>query len=369
MQLQDNTKKVVIVYLCWGGEPYTYLRDALLGISQQTYPREQLTLVIVYNAHPLNEASAYPYIEQCVAEFREPLPRVVLLEQEENLGFSGGNNVGMKWALVHGFDYLFLHNADGYLSKHCIEELVRVCEEDNTIAEAQALILLEPESHLVNSAGNSFHYLGFGFCDQHRQEKSLIQGFGVRDIGYASGAAVLLRVSLLKQYGLWEEEYFLYHEDTDYSFRMRLLGYRVVLAPKAEFFHKYHFARNRSKYYWMQRNRFAILLQFFHLKTLLLILPMLLVVEAGLLFTSLQGGWWREQFTSYRYWLSWRHWRFWLKKRVKIQESRKITEQDFIQYLVSEIHFQEGEGENFFLRSFGNPLMRMYWRCAKKLLQ
>ena len=360
--------KIAVVYLLWSNEPRAYLERALLAMEKQTYPKELIEFLIIYNSHKPDELSQCSYIREAVAQHSNTLPHTTIIEQEKNLGFSGGNNFGMKWAVENGFDYVFLHNGDGYLHEQCLEKLVLAMENDKKIGAAQSLVLLYPETHLINTAGNCSHYLGLGFCDAYRQPaKSVLQA--VKDVGYASGAAIMMRADLLKQYGLWDEDFFMYHEDLDYSWRLKMLGYRVVLVPQSIFYHEYEFSKGMSKYFWMERNRFAVLLMYYKWPTLFLILPMMLALEIGLWFFAIKSGWGRERANVYKYWLKPSSWKLWLAKRRVIQKNRKIPDRDLLKTMAATVNFSEKAVESPVLKYMGNPVMRIYYLFLRAVVR
>lgn len=357
---------MAIIYLCWSEEPYKYLDSALEGIEHQTYPRELIKLFIVYNSHRTGEQTACSYIRQRVAERQVDLPAVTILEQNENLGFVGGNNVGMRWAMAYGCDYVFLHNADGCLAGQAIEKLVVSLEKDKNIGAAQSLVLLDPERNLINSAGNNYHFLGFGYCDLYRQNRAESKSNEIRRVGYLSGAAMMMRVDLLKQHGLWDEDYFIYHDDLEYSLRLKSLGYSTVLVPDSEFYHQYRYSRNPDKYYLMERNRWIVLLTYYKPPTMLLILPGLILMEVGLIFFSLIGGWFRQKIRGYAWWLHGKNWRMVLAKRKARQSERKVGDMELLKQAVGRIEF--AEVNNWVLKYAANPFMAGYWWMLRKII-
>jgi len=327
--------KVAIVYLIWSDEPKKYLSRALLGIAAQTYDKENTHLLVVYNSHKPEEKSQINFIHEEVEKNKINLPVVTVLEQEKNLGFSGGNNLGMKWAVDNGFDYVFLHNADGYLADRTIEQLVQVAEADKNICQLQPLILLHPETDLINSAGNNWQYMGIGYCDKFRKKRGEVFLPKVKSVGYISGAATLLRTDLLKQFGYWNEDIFLYHEDTEYSWRLKMKGFTTVLVSDAVFYHIYEFKKkNVKKYFWIERNRHVIDLLLYRWPTLILLLPMEVLYNLGLLVVALRGGWLKELLNVYTYWIKPANWKIWLKVRKKYQGERKLSDRDVLKIAV-----------------------------------
>lgn len=358
--------KIAIVYLSFHCE--LYIDDVVSALKKLTYPKDRVEFIIVDNPHP-EYGPSVKYIEETVMPLSgQEIPHVTLLPQVENLGFAGGNNAGVQWALEYDYDYIFFHNNDGFLATNALEPLVTAMEKDKQIGIAQSLMLLHPETELINSTGNSFHYLGFGYCNQYRQKFRDLNLPRVKEVSYASGAALLARADLIKEYGAWDKNFFVYHEDLEWSLRLRAVGYKIVLVKDSIFYHKYQFSNSIKKFYWMERNRYGTMLMFFRWPTLLLLLPMGLVLEVGLWLFAFKGGWLDERIKVYKYWLKAKHWQLWLKKRKNIQKIRKVSDRFLLSFSVPEIKFQEQSMENPILKYIGNPVMKGYYWITVKLL-
>lgn len=363
----ENKSKVGIVYLIYSDEPHKYLADAIEGVVVQNYPKNLMELIVIYNGLRADEPSMEEYTRIELEKNKDRLPHTTFLPQKTNLGFSGGNNVATKVAIEMGVDYIFLHNADAYMGPDCLRIMAEGLDKDKTIGTAQPLILLHPETNLINTAGNAFHYLGFGYGNEYRKDKNNVTLPDVKDVGYVSGAGTMMRADLLKQYGLWDEDFFMYHEDTDYSLRLRYMGYRTVIMSRAEFFHKYQFKKSTGKYFWMERNRYAILLIYFRIPTLILLFPAFVISELGLNLLSWRGGWWPERKKAYQYWMKKESWKLWLKKRAFIQKNRKIRDRDMFKYSVGGIYFQE-EGMHGRIHTIANCGMEIYYYLIVRTL-
>ncbi|TSC84997.1 MAG: Uncharacterized protein G01um101413_381 [Parcubacteria group bacterium Gr01-1014_13] len=358
--------KVAIIYLSFNSD--IYLDDVTSALQKITYPKDRVEFIVVDNPHPKFGSSMRNLEEKLLPISGSSIPHVTLLPQKENLGFAGGNNIGIAWALEHGFDYVYLHNNDGFMAADCIEKMVAALEADQQIGAAQSLLLLYPETELVNTAGNSFHYLGFGYCGNFRVKKSDLKLAPVEEVGYASGASILMRAKLLKEYGSWDKDFFLYHEDIEYSLRMKALGYKVCIVRDAIFYHKYQFSRNEDKFYYMERNRYGVMLMYFKWPTLLVLLPMALVMEIGLIFFSVISGWFAVRISVYKYWLNLKHWQLWLAKRKHIQSIRKVTDKEILKLAADKVIFEEKDINNPLLKYIANPLMVAYWFIAKRII-
>lgn len=348
-------------------EPYIPL--VLPAVEKLTYPKDRIEWVIVDNPHPTHGASV-PFLEkEVMPKSGITLPKVTILANKENLGFAGGNNVGVEYAIAKGFEYVFFLNNDAYPAADCFEQLVRVTEKDAGIGIAQSLILLHQEPTKINTSGNAIHYMGFGFCNDYKKEFHKESYPPVMEIPYASGAAMLMRTSLLKEIGGWDTDLFLYHEDMELSLRSRMLaGKRVVLVRDAICFHAYEFSRSIQKYFWMERNRFAVWLMYLRPWTLLLIAPATIAMELGQFAFSFMRGWWREKLKVYSYWLQPSSWMLWLRKRKIIQQKRIVGDRPLAQFFVGRILFQEEAVEHPLLKYVANPVFAAYWWVVRKLI-
>lgn len=362
----NRQPKIAIIYLSYHCEPY--INDVVSALKKVTYPKDKLELVIVDNPHPKHNSSIRYLEENIIPLSGKELPHVTLLPQKENLGFAGGNNEGIKWAIENDFDYVYFHNNDGFVASNCLEPLVEAMEKNENIGVAQSLMLLHPETNSINSAGNCFHYLGFGFCDSYKIKHKELNIPAIKEINYASGAAILMRVNLLKKYGLWDEDFFLYHEDLEYCYRLKIAGYKTVLVKDSVFFHKYQFSRSITKFFYMERNRYGVMLMFFRWPTLLVLLPICIALEIGLWIFAFKNNWIKERIRVYKYWSKKNNWKLWMKKRKYIQKIRKITDRELLKNVATEIHFQEKTMRNPLLKYIGNPIMKTYYYLIVRLL-
>jgi len=358
--------KIAIVYLCWADEPIKYLPEALDAISNQDYPKDNLFLYVVYNGPRPNEESCASFIENEIKKRQNYLPETVYIDLKSNIGFSAGNNLGIRQAVSRGVKYVFLHNPDGYLAEDTIRKLFEATEKDKKIGACQPLILLDSEKNLINSAGNNLHYLQIGYCDKYRQkvDKNLLPN---SEIGYASGAGILMRADLLNEHGLWNERFFLYHEDTEYSERLRLLGYKINLIGHAVFFHKYEFKNKPNKFFWIERNRHGLKLIFYKWPTLLLLLPLEILFNLGLFMASLFGGWSKALLKVYAYWLNPKNWREWLADRKIIQNKRLITDRKLLASMTPFISFGDFKAPKI-VEILANFVFTFYWFLIKILV-
>jgi GT2 family glycosyltransferase len=140
----EKYPKVAIVYLAY--HPDDYIDRFVEAVKNIVYPKEQIEILIVENKHPDFELSL-ELIENKILDLSEKnFPHITYLPQKDNLGFSKGVNKGISWALEHNFEYMYLHNQDGFMHPECLKQLVEVLEGDLTIGAAQSLLLCYPLS-------------------------------------------------------------------------------------------------------------------------------------------------------------------------------------------------------------------------------
>lgn len=340
-----------------------FLRDLFASLARVSYPRVALKIFFLDNASgDGSSALARELLNGSGFAFE-------FFAENKNLGFTGGNNKCLERARDENFEFVFLLNPDTEVEPDFLEQALRPMA-DPAVAAAQSLILMG-DRETVNSAGNALHFLGFSYCVGYREKFRTPYYVNLKgrspEIVCASGAAVLLRMSALKQVGFFEDLFFLYHDDFDLSLRLRGAGFKIALAADSIVYHKYEFSRSIQKYFWMERNRFIVLLIHFRRRTLLLILPMLMAMEAGMFLFALRSGWWREKLRVYGWFFRFKNTRAALAARRRAQKTRVLPDRALARLMTTEISYQDIA--NPLLRHIGNPLMRAYWKVVKPLIR
>ncbi len=344
-------KVAVIISPNWKDYAEKYLADCLASLRAQTY--QDFTLFLIDNESS-DSNSAY---------LKAAAPEARLICLEKNEGFAGGNNAALRLALEENFSFAFLINMDALAESDCLEKLLAYAET-NSAAAVQPRIMLWPEKNLINSLGNETHFLGFGFCRAYRQPLRTSDE-NIKPISYASGAAVLFRLTALQKIGLFDEEFWMYNEDQDICLRLWLSGESCHILPTALAYHKYEFGRSISKFYWMDRNRILVMLKNFHSLTLLAILPAFIVMEMGLILFSLKSGWFKEKLKVWAYFLSISHWAYIIRERRRIQSQRVVSERICSSLWTGRIWYQEIDDVKLRLI---NPIFALYWRMVRLIM-
>ena len=368
--------KISVIIVTFNGKQY--LPELLESLSKTKWPDGEQEIIFVDNASSDGSVDYLTFnLPACAYMF--------CLDQ--NRGFAGGNNIGIRNALANKSDYIVLLNQDTVVEPNWIEELIKTARSEPTIGAVQSLLLYWGRKDIINSYGNYLHFLGFGFAGGNLEKltsnnKHLTTNS--REITYASGAAVLYKADALKKVGLLDKALESYHEDSDIGLRLRLAGFKSYLAPKSVVYHKYQFLKNNQqqttnnkqqrkfnyKYYLMERNRQYTLLKYYKLKTLILIFPAWIAMEIGVTLFAIMRGFWRERLRGYA-WIV-KNFGLILRKRKEIQTLRQaqsdkvVNDKELMRDFVGWIDFQEIK--NPLLTWIGNPVMRGYWRFVKNFL-
>ena len=395
MSSLKKPKKVAILIPTYNGE--RYIDELFQSIQADSYPKEYLGIFVVDNASRDNTVVVIAKEAMPTVAISDRL-NITLIQNKTNLYFAKAINQAATAAIEAGYEYLFLLNQDTAIQSGCIESLVNQLVGNPELAVVQARMMLYAEvpppkigggeegvlrsqDSVVNSLGNAIHYLGFGFSVGNGKQWPLMlsprpNGERVRVRGidytqpswlitYASGGAMMVSVNIWKEFSGLEESLEMYHEDLDFGWRLMLAGKTSVCVRDAVVYHKYSFNPAPYKYYFMERNRMIVLLAHYRLWTLLLITPMLLAMELGMMVFSFKNGWWREKLRSYRDIA--RLLPQICTMRQKSALLRKVSDRDILKKMESTIKDQPVS--NFILDRIGNPILALYYRFLRSVIR
>ena len=240
---------VAIVIPNWNGGADTI--ECLESLHRLDYPSYEV--IVVDNAST----------DGSPQRIRSAYPQITLIENEENLGFVGGSNIGIKYALERDAAYILLLNNDTTVHRDLLKELVRVAESNPQAGILGPKIYFYDRPEILWFAGSLFKaYLG----------KTLQVGFGERDEGqydevrevpFISGCALMFRAEVAKSIGLLDSDYYHSNEDVDFCLRARRAGFKVLFVPQAKVWHKVAVASGGTAspfyFYYPFRNRLLLM--------------------------------------------------------------------------------------------------------------
>lgn len=351
-------KKVGIIIINWNSLRLGYAPDLVRSLNMIEYPKDSYTVFVADNG---SDDGSPEY-------FEAHMKNVVVVRNTENLGFAEANNKLAARCAQEGYDCVYLLNHDTEVDPHFLRTAVEMLESDSKIGAVQSLLLLHQDKEVINSIGNAIHFLGFGFSKGGYEPLSayprkVING---STVAYGSGAGVLLRLDVIAQTGLFNTHFFMYHEDLDLGWQIQLLGYRTVLAYDSVVYHKYEFSKSVQKYYYMERNRYIVLLENLRWRTFFLLFPFLLVFELGTLGFSFVSGFWRQKIRVYPYFLRPSSWVRIMKNRKLKQARRVVGDAEILKTFSGSIRNQHID--NSLLNKLVNPISEIYFAIVKKIV-
>lgn len=181
---------------------------------------------------------------------------IEFLALEDNFGFSGGNNAGIKYAMVHKADYVLVLNNDTMVTPDFLTKLVRTAEHDPKTGVVGCTIKHFPEADKIWYSSGFIDYLR-GYARHNKDEFS-----GERETGFVTGCLMLFSKKAIEKAGMFDDKYFLICEDSDLSHRIKQAGFKLIINGDATIFHKvsatagghyspiiqYYFHRNRMHF-------------------------------------------------------------------------------------------------------------------------
>ena len=218
-------KKLAIVIVNWNSFELT--RDTINSLLRTSY--RDYDCIVVDNGSEDNSAN----------QLETQFSNIILLREKENKGFTGGNNIGIQYALDIGYEYIMMLNNDVELEPNFLEPLIEKLNSNKNIGAVQPLIYFHHDKNLVWNAGSSYNAL-FGICStpnyNQRDDKHALVHFQ-KSVDWITGCAFMIRASVLKEIGLLKERYFIYYEDVDLSFRIKAAGYELAYEPASVIYH------------------------------------------------------------------------------------------------------------------------------------
>jgi hypothetical protein len=193
---------------------------------------------------------------------RQNLADVVIIQSGANLGFAGGNNVGIRHALECKADYVWLLNNDAVADPQALTALVECMEKHRDVAIAGSKIFYHAEPRKIWSAGGLWEKGRLHLRQRGANQVDQGQFEELCEIDSVSGCSMLVRSTFIEKIGLMDEEYFLYWEDSEWCARFRSRGYKVLFVPSSKVWHKVSVSTRQSsfsQYYYYTRNGFSFL--------------------------------------------------------------------------------------------------------------
>lgn len=210
--------RVHIVLVHWNSWPET--SACLTSLHELDY--ENYRVIVVDNGSS----------DDSVSRIRQTFSWPELILAGENRGFSAGCNIGISRALLDGSDYVWLLNTDTRVAPDALRAMVEKAESEPKVGAVGSVIysMERPTELQAWGGGHVNFWIG--------RARHFLKPVPDDAIHYLTGASLLVPRQVLETVGLLDESIFLYWEDTEYSYRLRRAGWRLVVAPHSQIWHK-----------------------------------------------------------------------------------------------------------------------------------
>lgn len=220
MKHSINDSSLAIILLNWNG--YEFTKACLESLKLVDYP--DFEVIVVDNGST----------DGSLRKLKECFTKVIYLTSSENLGFTGGNNLGIRYALKRGFQNVLLLNNDTIVDRDFVKPLITHLQTTPSCAAVQPLIYyLHDQKELWNAGGRYKKWLG-------KSETSYV----IKDpedpyaTDWITGCAFMIKSSVIKKVGLLDPAYFAYYEDVDWSLRIKTAGMELAVVPQSVIYHE-----------------------------------------------------------------------------------------------------------------------------------
>jgi GT2 family glycosyltransferase len=315
--------------------------DSLLG--QSSPPIE----VLVLDNHPQQLTAT------AIADWSKG-PRVRLIHSGHNLGYTAACN---RAAANAAGDWLFFLNPDAHADADCLATLLRAANAGTGVLGAQVLL---PDGR-TNAGDNPLHIAGIAWAGRFGETR---EHGPSRAVASVSGAALMARAETFRELGGLCDRFFMYEDDVDLCWRMRLAGWEVRFCPEAVVWHDYRFDKGEDKWYLLERNRQWSVLSNYAAGSLMLLAPLLLGTELAVAAIALREGWfgglvraWGSTLCALPQLLGWRR---------RVQAGRRVRDSELMELMVGRVQTPLLESP-LVLRL--NPLIVLYRAVLLRILR
>ena len=263
--MKDKASVIIVTY-----NSKMYLKSCIGSIMKQDYPFE---IIVVDNCST----------DDTVEFIRANFSSVKTIESKNNLGYGAGNNLGIKHA--EG-EYIVILNPDTVVEDGWLKELIKPLKEEKLITTPKILMY---DSSAINTCGLISHFTGLPFTRElgvesnAHQKPEYVSGF--------CGCCFAMRREGFIELGGFDENFFMYNDDADLSWRMHLKEFKILFVPTSIVRHDYTLKVPPEKIYHLEKGRYIILRKYLSWKDFLLLSPSLIIVEFLTFGYAIKCGW------------------------------------------------------------------------------
>ena len=212
-----KNSKVAIIIVNW--KQYELTKSCLFSLKKINCDDHQIILID-------NESN-----QKELKSIKNQFKNIIIFSNERNLGFTGANNIGIKYAIKNEFEYVMLINNDTEVEKNFINPLIDSLEKYKNLGAVQPLILNFSKIKKVWNAGGFLNkFFGYSYVNKNTE--------GIKkNIDWITGCCFFVRTEVIKKIGLLDESFFAYYEDVDWSIRIKNAGYDLAFIKSSVIYH------------------------------------------------------------------------------------------------------------------------------------
>lgn len=287
-------------------------------------------------------------------------PQATIVKNAKNVGFGKAANQGATKAIAQGCTHLFFLNPDTFLNKNCVQKIFECFQKYNISCVQPSVLLTDRER--VNTVGNELSYIGVSYCPD------FLEKFQPRDheVLIGSGVAFMITSVLWKKAGGFVENYFMYVEDTEFFWRLALMGEKVLVSGDAVVYHEYMVRLAPWKFFYLERNRIWMLFTNYGVSGFLLLVPILLFFESVILFHSILRGYFFHKCAAL--FCGWGGLIFQLPHLFRIKKLKSISNRTLLDFMAPSIRRVPLEESRGLVGSVINDILELYFRLFSLLL-
>lgn len=214
---------------------------------------------------------------------KDAFPEVNLVKNPQNSGYGSAVNLGVKYSKK---EYIVILNPDVTVETNFIEELVKPITKNKYLVTTPKALLYDGSK--INTCGNIEHFTGLAFTLGLGKDKEELSDS--KFISGLSGVCFAITRSLYLEIGGFDENIFLYMEDTEISWNINSRGLKILYVPSAVIYHDYELVVHAEKIYYLEKGRYIILKKYFTWKEYLMFAPSLIIAELFTVGYSLLKG-------------------------------------------------------------------------------
>lgn len=200
--------------------------------------------------------------DNSVEILQEQFKEDIIIANKENMGYASGNNVGIKFALDNGADYICVLNNDVEVEPNFLNPIINLLEEDKSIAIAGPCICEFSDREKVQAMGAYINlYIGLA-QGKYRGKNYNSLSKNMFEVDYIGGACFVVRREILENIGLIPENYFLFYEETEFCLKIKKRGYKLICLKNSRVYHKGSATISKFgglSYYFLNRNRIVFM--------------------------------------------------------------------------------------------------------------